>query len=188
MTRALFWLVLVLVAWPAQARELDGTTLPDTVAVAGEKQPLALNGAGYRKKFMLKVYIGALYAGAPLRTTQAVLQHGGARVMRLHFLRELGADKLAGGWQEGFAANLEPAALAAMNTRLTAFTALMPAVHAGDVLRLELLASGQTRVVANDRPLGSVDGADFQQALLRVWLGDKPADSDMKQALLGGGR
>ena len=40
----------------AQARELEGVTLPDTLT-AGEKT-LKLNGAGLRKKAMFKVYVG----------------------------------------------------------------------------------------------------------------------------------
>jgi hypothetical protein len=48
-----------------------------------------------------------------------------------------------------------------------------------------LLPRGDTRVWINDAQRGTVQGADFQRALLRVWLGNKPADTDLKQALLG---
>jgi long-chain acyl-CoA synthetase len=188
MARTAFCLWLMLAVWPAAARDLDGVTIPDTLAVVGETKPLALNGAGYRKKFMLKVYIGALYTGAPLRTTDTVLQHGGPRVMRLHFLRAVGADKMAQGWNEAFAANHTPDQQQALSGRMNELNTMMPDVKTGDVLRMELLAGGKTRVLFNDTLRGSIDGADFQQALLRLWLGEKPADDGMKQALLGGGR
>jgi long-chain acyl-CoA synthetase len=188
MTRTALWLWLVLMALPAAARDLGVSAVPDTLAVAGETKLLALNGAGFRKKFMLKVYIGALYAGAPLRTTEAALQYGGVRVMRLHFLRAVGADKMAQGWSEAFAANHTTDQQRTLAGRMNELNSLMPDVKTGDVLRMELLAGGKTRVLFNDTLRGSIDGADFQQALLRLWLGEKPADADMKSALLGGDR
>jgi hypothetical protein len=33
--------------------------------------------------------------------------------------------------------------------------------------------------------LGTVQGEDFYRALLKVWLGDKPADKGLKKAWLG---
>jgi len=39
----------------------------------------------------------------------------------------------------------------------------------------------------NGRQIGApIPGADFYRALLRVWLGDKPVQDDLKHALLGG--
>lgn len=180
-------LTMLLLVPLAQARDVDGTAVPDNLTLPGETRPLMLNGAGIRKKYMFKVYVGALYAGAPLRTVDQVLAAPYARVMRLHFLREVSSDKVVQGWIDGFAANHGVEEQRALDTRLTAFNAMMPSVKTGDVLRLELLATGQTRVLFNDTLRGTVDGADFQRALLKLWLGHKPADSDMKAALLAGG-
>ena len=33
-----------------------------------------------------------------------------------------------------------------------------------------------------------IEGEDFYRALLRVWLGEKPVQADLKQALLGKGQ
>ena len=33
---------------------------------------------------------------------------------------------------------------------------------------------------------GRIEGADFHSALLKVWVGEKPAQADLKQSLLGG--
>ena len=33
---------------------------------------------------------------------------------------------------------------------------------------------------------GAVAGEAFNQALTRIWLGDKPVQSDLKKSLLGG--
>jgi hypothetical protein len=47
------------VATPALARNVAGVEFPDSIDVGGQK--LVLNGAGLRKKFIIKVYAGGLY-------------------------------------------------------------------------------------------------------------------------------
>lgn len=50
---------------------------------------------------------------------------------------------------------------------------------------VDLLPGDETRVSINNEVRGSVTGADFQQALLKIWLGDAPADADLKRGMLG---
>lgn len=173
---------------PAAARDVGGVQVPDELRVADVSQPLALNGAGYRKKFFVEVYVGALYLAQPVIQPERVLDATTARVMRLAFVRDVEAGKLAGAWTDGFAANHSRVELQALKERLERFNGMMRDVRRGDVLRLELLAGGDTRVWLNDQQRGSVSGVDFQRALLKVWLGDTPADAALKQALLGGAR
>ena len=180
-------LVTLLGITPAAAHDIDGVQVPDSLRVAGEKQPLVLNGAGYRKKFFVEVYVGALYLARPVTEANRALDSTVPRVMRLAFVRNVEAGKLAGAWTDGVAANHSNTEFQALRTRLDRFNAMMRDVRRGDVLRLDLLASGETQVRFNDEQRGSVDGADFQRALLEVWLGAKPADANLKQALLRGG-
>ena len=45
-----------------------------------------------------------------------------------------------------------------------------------------------TRLLAQGKPVGQpITGEDFYRALLRIWIGDKPVQDDLKKALLGGG-
>ncbi|MGB0368446.1 MAG: chalcone isomerase family protein, partial [Flavobacteriales bacterium] len=32
---------------------------------------------------------------------------------------------------------------------------------------------------------GTIEGMDFKKALFGIWLGEKPADGDLKEAMLG---
>jgi hypothetical protein len=42
-------------------------------------------------------------------------------------------------------------------------------------------------VTRNGAPQGKpIPGEDFYRALLRIWLGEKPVDGELKQAMLGG--
>jgi hypothetical protein len=188
MRAALVALLMLVAAPPAAARDVDGVQVPDQLSVTGEKKPLTLNlnGAGLRKKYMLKVYVGALYTVQPVTKADQVLDATTPRVMRLHFVREVSAAKQADGWKDGLADNHSKFEMKAFQTRLTQFNAMMLDVKENDVLRIDFLPKGVTRVTINDKPRGSVEGGDFQRALLRIWLGAKPADSDLKQALLAG--
>jgi hypothetical protein len=44
-----------------------------------------------------------------------------------------------------------------------------------------------TQLLVQDKPAGRpIAGEDFYRALLRIWLGEKPVQDDLKKALLGG--
>ena len=64
--------------------------------------------------------------------------------------------------------------------------ALTPAdLKAGDVIYLDYIPSTGTQVTFNGEKKPVIEGADFYAALLDVWLGEEPADDDLKDALLG---
>jgi Chalcone isomerase-like len=179
-------ILLLLLSAPVVARDVDGVTIPDSYSLAGEKKPLVLNGAGYRKKFFVKVYVGALYLPQPLNRADRILDADMPRVMWLQFVRDVSANQLADAWREGFANNQSTFDIQGLRARLGQFNTMMRDVKVGDSLRLELLPRGDTRVWINKDLRGTVGGVDFQRALLSVWLGAKPADSGLKRALLAG--
>ena len=44
-----------------------------------------------------------------------------------------------------------------------------------------------TRLIVEGKPAGQpIPGEDFYRALLRIWVGDKPVQDDLKKKLLGG--
>jgi hypothetical protein len=60
-------------------------------------------------------------------------------------------------------------------------------VRRGDIVRLDLLTDGATEVWLNDARRGAIVGTDFQQALRKSWLGEKPADNGLKRVMDDGG-
>lgn len=182
---AAFVVFLMLVTTPAHARTVDGVPVPESLELAGGQAPLVLNGTGIRTRFFVKIYVAALYL--PQRSTQGqrVLEDGAARVIAIHMRRDVSAERIGSALVESVAKNYAPAELAPLQDRLTQFKLLLPSMKRGDVLRLEFLADGSTRVVRNDQPLGALAGADFQRALLQIWVGENPADEDLKRGLLG---
>lgn len=186
LTAAAAVFLTLVVAVPASARDLDGVNVPDTLTVPGEKKPLLLNGAGFRKRLLVKVYAGALYSVHPLTTPERALNATTPRVMRLQFLRAIDGETLANAWKDGFAANHGNFELQGLRTRLAQFNTYMPNVKENDVLRIDLLPRGITQVSINDTRRGTIEGADFQHALLKVWIGAKPVDGSLKKAVLSG--
>ena len=168
------------------AKEVAGVTLPETVALAAPP-PLVLNGAGIRSKFFIKVYVGALYLPARARDAGMILRGTGPVAMHMHFLHsEATKEKLVNAWNEGFAANLDDAERARLGARIERFNGLFRTVRKGEVIRLDYLPGTGTTVSINNETRGVIEGEDFMQAWLRIWLGQEPADASLKQGLLGG--
>lgn len=183
---AAFAVLLLFVSVPALARVVDDVDIPDSLSLTGEKNPLVLNGAGYRKKFFIKVYVGALYLAQPATRAKTILDAGAPRVMRLHFLRDVGQEQFASAWNDGIAPNHTASEMQALRARIDQMNTYIGSVRRGDVLRIEMYARGDTGIWINDKRRGSIQGADFQNALLKAWIGEKPADANLKRAVLGG--
>lgn len=176
-------LLAALVAAPAAALEIAGVTLPDTVAVNG--QQLQLNGAGVRKKFIIKVYVGALYVEHKAHDGASLVAAEGPRQMLMHFLyKEVEKEKLVEAWREGFANN-SAANLAALRQRLDTFCGWWPSMKSGERALMTYVPGVGTRVEINGAQVGVVPGKDFADALLAVWVGPKPPTEDLKRGVLG---
>ena len=173
-------------ALPAHAATVDGVGVADSVPVDGTV--LVLNGAGKRTKYFFNVYVAALYLRGHTHRAADVLADPGPKRLSMTLMRHLSANQLIDALREGLAANSTPAELARTHTQRDALVATMAAiggVDTGDVLTIDFLPDGGTRVARNGRPEGGpIAGRDFQRTLLRVWLGPHPVQSDLKDELL----
>lgn len=180
-------LMAALLAAPGlHAAEVAGIRLDDNVRVGNSA--LALNGAGVRSRLFIKVYVGALYVSQKSTTPNALIEAATPRRMSLRLLRDISAETLYGALEEGLANNHTAAELAALKPASTQFAALMTGIgklKEGDSITLDFSSEG-VNVGLNGESRGKVANAGFGKALLRVWLGDKPADASLKTALLGG--
>jgi len=168
------------------ARQLDDVTLPDTVTLEGTSVPLQLNGMGYRTKFIFDVYILGFYTESRVDSRDAVQELTGPKRIIMHMVREeVSREKMANALREGFEENSSDDQLAKLNARIQAFTDYFPDLKKGDVIVLDYVPASGTRVKINDSVKGNIEGADFYVGLLDVWLGEEPADDDLKDAMLG---
>jgi len=176
----------------AQAATVDlaGVKLEDRATVAGS--PLLLNGAGIRYKAVFKVYTAGLYLGEKAATPEAVLAAKGPKRISITMLRDIDSAELGKLFSRGMEDNMDR----------SAFSKLIPGV-----LRMSQVFSDHKKLQAGDNFLvdwvpgtgtvltikGKVEGEPFKEpefydALLRIWLGPKPADHLLKDALLGKSR
>lgn len=176
---------LFLMASSVCAGEVEGVVVPDSTEVAGTS--LKLNGAGVRTKFFFDIYVGALYLPKRVTTVEQVLAGPGPKRVSMSILyHEVSREKLVDGWIAGFEKNQSKASQAKLKVRLAQFNAMFSDAHRGDLFTFDFLEDGSTVVTLKGNKAGTIHGADFQRALLEVWLGKKPADKGLKAAMLEG--
>ena len=156
--------------------------------LGAQKGMLALNGAGLRTRVGFKVYAMGLYLRAPLTDAAAIIGDKGEKRIRIVLTRDLEAKQFGDALLTGLEKNHEPDELAALKPATDALIGALAAVGevaSGTEILLNQLANGATRLVVNGQQQGD-DIADvkFYPALLRIWLGVRPADHDLRDALL----
>jgi Chalcone isomerase-like len=190
MTRLLAALAVTIAVASAQAQpvELEGVKLEPAAQVAGAA--LQLNGVGLRKRAIFKVYVAGLYVPQKSADAAALLSQKGPRRISITMLRDVDADSFSGALNDGLRANHTEAQVAAFKSQIDTLNANLKAVgeaKKGDVIHFEYLPDAGTRVTVNGQARGSaIPGEDFFTAVLRIWIGDKPVDGDLKKGLTRG--
>ena len=176
----------VLFSTSVNARQLDEVTLPDSVTLDGTDVVLQLNGMGYRTKFIFDIYVGGLYTESRVESRDAAQALKGPKRVVMHMVYdEVERKKITNGWNDGFEENNSDQQLKKLQARLKIFNSYFPDLKKNDVLLFDYVPATGTRVTINGEVKGVIEGADFYSALLDVWLGEEPADDDLKDAMLG---
>ena len=173
----------------AAAAEIEGVKLADKLRVSDAGPELILNGAGVRTRVFFKVYVGALYLQKKENATDAVLADAGPKRIAMHVLRDLTAEQLFSALKDGLGNNHTPGQLAKLEPQVKQLEDIFNAVKAaknGDVILLDYLPGAGTRITVRGDDKGTIPGEEFNRALLRIWLGNQPADASLKKAMLGG--
>lgn len=177
------WLLFAL-ALPAHAADVAGVKFEDQARVEGTA--LALTGAGLRKRLFFQVYAIGLYVQD--RKADPVTQ-GGAKRVAIHMLRDVDAATFTEALVDGMRPNHDQAAMKAFEPNIAQLTALMAELKEakkGMAIALDWVPGSGTQMRVDGKASGApLAGEDFYRALLRIWLGDKPVQDDLKKALLG---
>jgi hypothetical protein len=180
-------LLLCLAAVPAGAAEVAGVRIDDKTRVGNTD--LVLNGAGLRKRFFLQVYAIGLYLPQKASRPDAIFEQPGPKRVAIHMLRDVSADAFSEAMSEGIRANHAEAEVKGLEPRVKELAALfaeLKEAKKGMALALDWTGNA-TQLMAQGKPVGRpIEGVDFYRALLRIWIGDKPVQDDLKAALLGG--
>jgi hypothetical protein len=177
---------LLLAPLAAMAAEVAGVKLDDKTRMGNTE--LALNGAGLRKRAFFQVYAIALYVQQKSGNAATVIEQPGPKRVAIHMLRDVGAEAFNEALAEGMRANTAEAEAKALEPRIKELGAIIGGVgeaKKGMAIHLDWTGS-ETQVVIQGKPVGKpIAGEDFYRALLRIWIGDKPVQDDLKKALLG---
>ena len=165
------------------AAEVAGVHL-EAAAKTGE-HTLTLRGADLlRWKWIVKIYVAALYVPADTKTTDLLGEI--PRRIEFHYRRGFTAEQLVEATNGTINRGRDAKAVAAIAAEVAAFNTLYPAVVEGDVMAIEYLPGVGTTMRINNVVRGAaVVGAEFSKALFAIWIGDHAVDDDLKTALLG---
>jgi hypothetical protein len=174
----------------AAAAEISGVKFDDTVKVAGKE--LKLNGLGMRTKFVIKVYAAGLYLPEKKNNLADIMKIEGPRRVTLVMMRDITSDSFGEAFMTGLNNNVDQAEKSRLVSQISKFGQMFGSIESlkkGDVLHIDWLPGGGTQCELNGKKIGElVPDLGFYNAVLRIWLGDKPADSSLKPALLGEAR
>lgn len=173
----------------AVAAEVSGVKFAETTKVAGKD--LQLNGLGVRYKFgVVKVYATGLYLQEKAATVEDVLKQEGPRRVQLQMMREVSSDEFGSAFMSGINNNSDSAQKTKLVTQISKFGEMFASIDGlkkGDVLDLDWIPGQGTTCYLNGKRIGEVvPDVAFHSAIMRIWLGNKPADTQLKTKLLLG--
>ncbi|MGZ8254714.1 MAG: chalcone isomerase family protein [Burkholderiaceae bacterium] len=167
---------------------VEGARYDASVVLAG--QPLVLNGVGVRKRFVFDIYVGGLYVGKKAARTEELVGQAGPKRVALRFLRDVEGELFVNSLHVGLKANHSEAELARWQQQVETLTTTIKTIalaRRGDTVYFDFTPQDGTRVSVNGVTRGPlIPGDDFYAAVLRVWLGETPADAGLKKGMLGG--
>ena len=172
---------------PPAALSVNGVTYAPAMQLQGK--PLLLNGAGTRYKAIFKVYTAGLYLEKPAHSQQEIAALTGPKHISVTMLRDIDSAELGKLFSRGMEDNMERAAFSQLIPgviRMGDIFAQHKKLLKGDTFTVDWLPGQGTLVNVKGVPQGEpFKEPEFFNALLGIWLGPKPADEQLKKAMLG---
>ncbi|MBT9595421.1 MAG: chalcone isomerase family protein [Vitreoscilla sp.] len=174
---------------PARAETVDlaGAKFETVEQVGGAKLPL--NGAGIRYKAIFKVYAAGLYLPTKTTTPEAVYAATGApRRIHIVMLRDIDGNELGKLFTQGMEKN-SPREIFAKSINGTIKMADLfskrKKLASGESFSVDWIPNTGTVIMVNGKQeMEPIKEPEFFTALMSIWLGPAPADSQLKDALL----
>ncbi len=172
----------------AGAAEIEGLKLPERVTTGANGPELVLNGAGVRVQAIVKVYVAALYLPEKTDDNEKILRDNRASRLSLQMLRKLTAAQITSSMSTALRETLTPEERTPLESRLQELNSMferLPELNKGTQIAFDYAPESGTVIHLDGAEIGRFPGADFNRALLRVWIGARPRDPRLKKALLG---
>lgn len=167
--------------------EISGIKLDEVVELQGKK--ITLNGAGIRYKAIFKVYVAGLYLEKKSGTPEEVYAAAGPRRMSITLLREIDSNELGKSFTKAFEENAPKAEMSRLIPGLLRMGQVFSdqkKMSAGESFTIDWVPGTGTVISVKGKPQGdAIKEPEFFNAMMRIWLGAKPADWKLKDELLG---
>ncbi len=178
-------LALFLSATMAYAVEVGGVEIAETLDT--NTGNLVFNGAGIRKKFGFKVYVGALYLKAKTSDSQAIINADENMAIQMTWKRSGPVNKVVPVYEDGFVysagENLEQ-----LKPTIKKFLDSTVKAAKGDVWVYEYIPGKGVKSYNNGKFVRTFKGLEFKKALFGIWLLENDTfsgDEDLRDGMLG---
>jgi len=185
MKKQIFTLFIALTAVLVSAQKTIGDVKVDA-KLSVEDQNLTLNGAGTREKMFMDMYVGSLYVTKKSSDGNAISAANEAMAIKLNIVSGLiSSEKMISAINEGFE-NSTGKKTAPLKAKIDKFKSFFKdVINKKDIFIIVYIPNEGVSVYKNGTKKGTIDGLDFKKALFGIWLGNKPADDDLKAGMLG---
>ena len=167
--------------------EIAGIKLDNAIEL--QNAPLQLNGAGIRYKAIFKVYVAALYLGKKAATPEEVYAATGPKRMSITLLREIDSNELGKSFTKAFEENAPKTEMSKLIPGLLKMSQVFSdqkKMGAGESFTIDWVPGTGTVISVKGKPQGEpIKEVEFFNAMMRIWLGTKPADWKLRDELLG---
>jgi hypothetical protein len=168
----------------ATAAQIGKVTLPDSLMAGNDT--LLLNGAGFRVKFFMKMYVGGLYLMQKNHDPQMIIDADETMALKLHIVSGMiTTKKMTDAINEGFKNSLGEN-VSSFKNEIDKFTSFFAdEIKKTDIFDIAYIPKDGVSVYKNEKLKGTIKGFDFKRAVFSIWLGEKPADAKLKKGMLG---
>ncbi len=175
-------IMLISLTASAQKRTIAGVQFPATVKIGSSTT--IYNGGGLREKYTLDLYAGALYLKRPSKSASKIIMDDAPMAIRIVIVStKVTRDKFNTAVKEGFEnSNTGKATKEDISSFMTFYS---DEFKINDLLIISYQPGKGVSFSKNGKQRGIIKGLDFKQSLFGIWLGDKPADSSLKEDMLG---
>ncbi len=167
-----------------EAKEVGGVNLPETFSAGDSK--LILNGSGIREKFFMDIYVCGLYLKEKSSDYKKIIDADEPMVIRMVVVSGLmSSSKLEDAYRDGFE-KATKGNIAPLKDRIEKFIAAQKIdINKKDKIEIIYVPKKGVSAIRNDKVQVTIKGLDFKKALFGIWIGDDPAQDDLKDGMLG---
>jgi hypothetical protein len=172
-------------AFPADAKRVAGIEIPETLEAGGVL--LTLNGAGIRTRYFLDIYVGGLYLKEKSTDAAAIMEADEPMAIRLRIVTGLITnDRMQRSTEEGFQKSTRRNTAPIREEIDALIDVYDEEINDEDLFDLVYVPEQGLTVSKNGVLRATIEcGLPFKRALFGIWISDQPAQTSLKNGMLG---